>query len=401
MRGKSVPLLLVLALLTVLAIAAIWTLKTPRYRAKAELRIRPIIPRLVFRTEDNGAILLYESFVNTQASVMRSLIVLQRVLDQQEIRQTQWYKEPPKSIRQRLSGNSYTPIERLRDALSVKPRRRTEIIDVSFMAPSAKEAKLIVDIVLKQYMKYTGESSDAREEAIYKQLVEQYKSLEQDIDGLESITAAFSKSLGTTNPETLISAKRARLDQAKADLSKLEQIIGLLKWEIKEANAVDSNEAAGLPITVGGPSDLDATGLPVVIAGASNLSGEKKLAFLEHQLARTIQQRDLLETDVKMQETEFNELWTTARLLEKEDKRMKHKTELFTAVRQRLDQKTVERNVPGAISILTQAVAPSKPHNDRRILFTAIVLGLSLAVGSGIVLLQRTHVGDGSKGQRE
>ncbi|MBL7189190.1 MAG: hypothetical protein ISS70_22915 [Phycisphaerae bacterium] len=412
MRGKSISLLSVLALLTVLAIAAIWTQMVPQYQARGEVRVRPVIPVLVFKTEDNGPIPLYESFVNTQVSVMRSPMVLQRVLDQQEIRQTQWCKNARRSLKQRLLGNQAAPpVERLRDTLSVRPRRGTEIIDVSFLDRNAEDAKIIVDAVLERYIDYVGEKSDATKDELYRLLVNQYKSLEQDIEGLESITAKISESLGTTTPQELVSAKRDRLDQAKVRLSEFEQIIAVLQWEIKQANALDSNEAVGdaadshgatgLPITVAGPNGLDATGLPVAIAGASNLSGEEKLAFLEHQLARTIQQRDLLKTDLDTQKTDFKEFCTIARMLEKENKKLKHKSELFSAVRQRLDQKNMERQVSGPIEVLSRALAPSEPYNDRRILFTAIALGLCLVLGSGIVFLQRTRMGDGGKGRRQ
>ena len=52
-------------------------------------------------------------------------------------------------------------------------------------------------------------------------------------------------------------------------------------------------------------------------------------------------------------------------------------------------------NAPGSIEVLTRASTPSKPWNDRRILFTGVALGLYLAVGGGIVFMQRTRVGGG------
>ena len=56
MRGRSVVPLLVLALLTVLAIAAIWTQIVPQYHARGEVRVRPFIPILAFKTDGNGPI---------------------------------------------------------------------------------------------------------------------------------------------------------------------------------------------------------------------------------------------------------------------------------------------------------------------------------------------------------
>ncbi len=56
MKRQSILLLVVFVLVAAPAIAAIWTQVVPKYRARAEVRVRPIIPYLVFRTEDSGMI---------------------------------------------------------------------------------------------------------------------------------------------------------------------------------------------------------------------------------------------------------------------------------------------------------------------------------------------------------
>jgi len=218
------------------AIAVIWTQIVPKYQARAELRIRPIIPRLVFNTDENGMIPLYDSFVNTQVSVMRSASVLQRVLDEKKVQETQWYKNPPESLKQRLSGNQIPNIERLRAALSVRPRFRTEIVDVSFVDPSAKDARLIVDTILEQYLQYVGQMTNEDEQKVYLALVEQHDFLEKDILGREQTIAELVKSLKTQNPQSLVSIQRIRLDDTKARLSALRQNIALLESAIKDGN---------------------------------------------------------------------------------------------------------------------------------------------------------------------
>jgi len=196
------------------AITIIWTQVVPKYQAKAEVRVRPIIPYLVFKTEDSGVIPFYDSFVNTQVSIIRSSVVLQRALAKQEVKETQWYKKPQIQLLQRLLGNPpEPPIERLGDNLSVRPRKETEIIDVSFVDSSAKDARIIVDAVLDEYINYIGEKSDADKDKLYRQLTEQYTSLQRQIQGQEAISARLHESLGTRNPQELISGKRARLDE--------------------------------------------------------------------------------------------------------------------------------------------------------------------------------------------
>ena len=458
MKRQSILVLVVFVLVAALAIAAIWTQVVPKYRARAEVRVRPIIPYLVFQTEDSGMIPLYDSFVNTQVSIMRSLVVLQRVLDQQEVQETQWYKEPPKPLVQRLRGNPPAPhIKRLKDDLSVRPRKETEIIDIAFLDSSAKDAKLIVDAVLDQYIKYIGEKSDATKDALYSQLVDQYKSLENEVQGRGRITAGLSRSLGTGTPQELVSSKGVRLDTTQARLSELRQSIAVLEWErkkledlMKQAIDDDSNDVAGRmenqakyyedaewrkrdvdvrtiqhniatseldpnnPDIIQATKDMKfakellrlreaqldkqwrnrlgiAAGVPITTAIASGLSYEERLISLEHQLARTKYEEQLLLAEFKEQQAEFRELFQSAQLLEKENNALQHKRELFSAVRQRLDQKNMERNVPGSIEVLTRAFAPSEPHKDRRIVFTAMALVLgSIGVGfTGWLLRKR------------
>jgi capsular exopolysaccharide synthesis family protein len=434
------------------AIVVIWTQIVPEYQAKAEVRVRPITPYLVFRTEDSGVIPLYDSFVNTQVSIMRSLSVLQRVLDQQEVQETQWYKNPRKLFMQRLLGNrSASPMERLRDGLSVRPRRRTEIIDVTFMSASAKEAKLIVDTVLDQYIRYIEDKSDETKDKLYRQLVDQYKSLENEILGREKICAELRGSLGTGAPQELISGRRVRLDATQAHLSELRQSIALLEWEMKQSVTDDSNDVPDArtarverqpkyymdsewrkldvdvrtirhridnsylthnhPDMIRVTNDLkfaegllrlremqldeqwrdqqiSAAGEPIVMSSASSPGYEQGLGILEHQATRKKQEEKLLLADFEKQQVEFEELFESAQLLDKENSVLQHKRELFDAVRQRLDQKNMERNTPGSIEVLMRAFVPSLPSNDRRIAFTAMALVLGLGMGGGAAFLR-------------
>lgn len=454
MIKQLILLFFVFFLMAALAIAAIWTQIIPEYRAEAEVRIRPIIPHLVFRTEDNGMIPLYESFVNTQISIMRSMTVLQRVLDQPVLKNTQWYKNPPKSLMQQLQGKPPAPpVERLRNLLLIQHRPKSEIIDVIFTDSSPKDAKVIVDAVLKQYIRYIGEKSDANKDALYRKLVEQYKSLENEIKGQEMISATLNRSLGTGTPQELISIKRVSLESIQARLIEIRQKIAVTQWkrnelkklikrtiipdqnnvpvhtavqeekkpkyhEDSEWRALDINvrtiqhnlEASELdpnnPEIIRATKDMEfakellrlretqlderwndrpknVPEVPMKIASDSGPDYEEDLRTLEFQLAQTKYEEQLLVEESRKQRADFQELFENVQLLEKENNSLRHKRELFGAVRKRLDQKTMERNVPASIEVLTRAFASSEPHKDRRILYTAIV---AIVDGLGIIL---------------
>jgi succinoglycan biosynthesis transport protein ExoP len=443
-------ILVVFVIVAAPAIAAIWTQIVPKYQAHAEVRVRPIIPYLVFRTEDNGQIPLYSSFVNTQVSIIRSLAVLQRVLDEQKVQDTQWYKKPAISIKQRLFGTTATPMERLKDNLSASPRPRTEIIDLTFTYSNAGEAQLLLNNVLDHYIQYIRETSDATADGLYSQLVDQYKTLGDYIRGQEQVIAKLRQDLGTATPEELISGQRVRLDELQARLSQVRQNINLLEWEKQQANAGDSNDATiatdsiqkqpkyyedeewrrldtnvrttryKIDNSLLTPNHPDAPrmenelkfaekqlqlrenqldeewhdrlgnplGASITIAGDDGLPYEEGVKYSEYQLARLKHQEQLLDDQFNTQKKKFDELFAKAQSFEKENNELLHKRELFNSVRQRVDQKTMERNVPGSIEKLTPAIVPSQPFNDRRIVFTAMALIMALGSGGGLAYLR-------------
>lgn len=447
-------IVLISILVSAPAIALIWTQIVPQYQARAEVRVRPIIPHLVFKTEDNGMIPLYDSFVNTQVSLMRSPTVLQRVLDQKAIQDTGWYKNTPRTFLERLSANQIPPMERLRESLSVRPRPRTEIIDVSFMNPSSKEAKMIVDAVLEQYIMYTALKSDATQDDIFQKLAQQKAALTSEIAGKETELATLRKSLGTGAPEELVASKRVQLDELQVRLSTLRQSIAILQWELEQTVVADSNDATvdpgseaerlrayhedpewrrldieirtlehQLDNSLYGPkhpnklklqNDIEfartllkeretqlndlwqnrpENGLAASVAGsaAGQLSGEEARRVIEYRMARARQEEKLLLEDLKPQEEAFEKLFNDAQRLTKANLELQRTRELLSAVQLRIDQKDMERNVAGSIEVLTSAFSPSKPEKDRRVVFTAMALFTGLGLGGGAAFLRASR----------
>ena len=436
-------LLAVFILVSLPLIVAIWTLVVPKYQARAEVRVRPIIPRLVFRTDDNGMIPLYNSFVNTQVSFIRGQVVLQRVLDREEIRVTQWYRNPSKSLIEQLRGHTLPPLERLRDNLSARPRNGTEIIDVSFADPVAKDARLILDAVLDQYLDYITKRSDDTEEILYRQLSEQCKMLESEIQGRERICAELHKMLRTQVPQELIGSKRVRLDETQARLNQLRDKIKLLEWKTAQAGGEDGNGVSDVSADMGNKQryytdsewrslDLEMKRIqhqisngvykpnhPIGVRLQKDLRFTEELlrsreaqldeqwrnqaadadgsgnqggpASVEQQLAEAKREQGLLQTEVADQEAEFKELFEGAQSLERENNTLRHQRELFDAVRQRRDQKDIERNVPGSIERLAPAFTGSRPERDQRAKFTLLALVLGLGMGSGVAFLRASR----------
>ncbi len=430
-------IILLTILVAVPSVIAIWTQTTPKYKARAEIRVRPTIPRLVYKTEDNGTIPLYTSFVNTQVSIIRSPLVLRRALDQQDVRDTQWFKKPSMSLKQKLLGNPIDSVERLRDELSVRPRTGTEIIDVSLITEKGSDAETIINAVLDQYIKYIGETSEREERDLNDELTKKIKYLDGQIVIQQGDLASLRKELGTDNPMALVSTKKIKLEETETKLNELQNNITLMEKN-KELNVPDSNSLSLTkqrysqdadwrqldmnvksiqhqiensnytdkhPKMIVLKSDLkfaedllkqrqqqldeqwsDQNGNSLLAAADSNQVNSPD--YMERQLAMAKNQKKILEADWDNQKTDFNDLFNKAQNYDEQIRDLNHTRDLYNDAQQRLDQKNMERNVPGSISINMYALASSEPYNDRRIVFSAMVLFLGLGIGGGAAYLR-------------
>ncbi len=242
--GSSVPLLrsmlrykwtivLVAMLVSAPIIAVIWTQVAPEYRARGIVRIRPDIPRLVFKTDENGQVPFYDSYRNTQVSEIRSQTVRSHVIDLPKVRETQWYNTPSQSLTDRLLGSPPAAAEeRLLACLSVRPRPKTEIIDVSVTVASAEEAQTLLNAVLDEYEKYTRDAKNDLEDDIFAELREQKEALRNRITGFRENCEALSKKLGTTDPVKLIARLREDLSWTQSRVDDVRNTIALLEYEL-------------------------------------------------------------------------------------------------------------------------------------------------------------------------
>jgi capsular exopolysaccharide synthesis family protein len=110
----------------------------------------------------------------------------------------------------------------------------------------------------------------------------------------------------------------------------------------------------------------------------------------EYQLSLAQRDEQLLRAALEKQKVDFNDLFIRAQSLEREDTELQHKRELYNAVRQRLDQKNMERNVPASIEV-SPAYASTRPANDRRLVFTVMGLFAGLGLGGGVAFLRASR----------
>ena len=219
------------------AVPLVWMFVTPEYRARASIRISPVVSRIVFATEDNGIVPLYQSFVNTQVSVILGSVVLKRVLDREDIRQSAWYSEPAKVF----MGTKMSKLERLRGSLTVTPRRSTELIDVSIVTNDSTDAKLIVDAVVDSYKTYTDETLRQNDIRRLETLIRERDTLQKEVDGLIATKYRLTKILGTADPETYRAQLSALLSELRAEKEALQRKRSIEEWAETKTASLESD----------------------------------------------------------------------------------------------------------------------------------------------------------------
>ncbi len=237
-------------LVTGAAIPVIWLFMQPTYKAKAAVRVRPVVPVMMFQTEDTGMVPLYQSYLNTQVDIILRPIVLQRVLDRPQVQQTGWYDEQVRTVRTVLGGTPSTRLERLGEALSVRPRRGTELIDVSMTGLDPRDAQVIVNAVVDEYKKFTDEAIGEIDNQRFEKLTAERLRSQKAIEGLVATKFNLSKQVGAVDPEQLRSELATQLSVLTSQKDELRRELASARWELEQLGTPPDSDAASNPAGV-------------------------------------------------------------------------------------------------------------------------------------------------------
>ncbi len=439
-------ILLVTVLVAAAGIPSVWLLVKPRYKARAVVRVSPVVSRIVFRTESNAMVPLYQSFLNTQVSIIRSSRVLQRVLDRTDVKQSKWFNEDEKT----LFGPAPGRLERLGEALSVMPRRKTELIDVSVMTRGAGAAKVLVDAVVDEYIRHTAETVNESEIERLATLRQERDRLEIELRALRDRKFVLAKGLRTNMPDELWAQRSAHLNVLQNKRVSLFRELALVRFDLE---ALDRRSAADADSEVDevapdGPPELGAKqryaldtewrmrsldeqeavhaldmarqqlgerhpriaqlGSEVDHAGSLRLQREQQLDSqyetsgvvnatvsnravsvsdrpnLERQAARLAREIELVDEEIDQQIAAVASVGDIAKEIADSSEQISQRRALYDQVVGRLKELTLEGKAPARISIAAKGIAPSRPARDRRIVLTFVVLFGALASGIGL-----------------
>ncbi len=428
-------------------VPCIWLLITPRYRATALVRVAPVISRIVFKSEEQS-VPLYRSFLNTQVSTIRSPTILQRVLDQEEVRQTSWYREKPTL----LAGGPASLTGIFGDALSAKPLKNTELIEVSMIAKFPADAKVIVDAVVNEFRKHSEETLREADIRRSEALTNERRTLQAAIKGLVATKFNISKAVGTLELEELRSQKATYLNDLESEYQSLSRKHAITQWQldslisseneeheqgdsdVAEANLDDADQRFAfdpewrkLRIALRktrhqlelarqkyGVLHPDIKDLMSEVKLAKELLAERQVqidkqwvelprqfapspemqlgirdrAALQRVAQKQQRELELLKNVIERQRAKVAEAGEIAQDIAGYDEEIRNKRELYATMRSRLKELELEGKAPGRISVASYAEVPLSPYRDRRKRLLVVALGAAMMIGLGVGYLR-------------
>lgn len=221
--------LIVFVLISAAGLPAVWYFIKPAYQVNGAIRVAPIIPNLITGEPDTGNISNYERFMRTQASMIVSDRVVQRVADDLADRDLDFFEKYTAGLeaqlKQKLDGTEINrePAAVLKKAISngdiqAIPARDTELIKVSMKSADSEEAKQIIDSFIKSYMSVEVASSNQEQNQKLQLLESERESLDSKMDSLRKSIRELAEEYGST---TLTNRQKMMLERVSSLLSEL------------------------------------------------------------------------------------------------------------------------------------------------------------------------------------
>lgn len=409
LRGRWGVALVLALLLAAGGAAAGFFLYPVEYRSVGLIDIAPVMPRILYNTEQTDVIPMFDAYVESQVAKLRS----RRVIDQ-AMRSDEW--------RAIGRGTSNRAVSEFIDSLQVEHPSQTRYVVVSFMDADPHAAKVAVGAVIDAYLEIHGEGDIDDDRKKMSILENHLEELTAERKAKERLLSSLTEEFGH---EALIKLYDQKVDMLAAVEEQLDQVSLALTMEQGRQKAGD--EAAA-------PTDLSAEDIAVrdptmagylirrrTLEASKERLVERGLGPNSAQVADLSEQLRVLGETIDAYTESYRKMAladgtvSTVEQLENQEKRLanlhqKTKDELQkisskrrqieTVVREqesvekrlsdtqnRIDQLSLESSVSGRIHVLTRGDVPVEPFNDKRAAIAVVGGGGGAGLAFALVLL--------------
>jgi len=151
LRGRYLLTFMLAAALGIGAALVGYFLWKPKYQAIAQVRVAPILPRILYKSEQNDVMPMYDGYISSQMAMMES----QRVIDR-AMRKPLW--------RDLDRGLGDQETDEFRKSTGLQRERNSQIISIRFVDATPDAAQAGAKSIVEAYMEIFGEEDIKRRE---------------------------------------------------------------------------------------------------------------------------------------------------------------------------------------------------------------------------------------------
>lgn len=318
-------------LVCAIGLPAIWLIIKPVYQVTGQIRIAPILVDILTDQKDRGDIFDYQSFMNTQAELVASSRVVQRVADNLKGRNIAFLNNKPAGLISKLKqkidppGIQPEPAWMLKQALingtiAITAPRDRELIEITMFNADDKEAMQIVDAFINAYMEVGVTSSTQEEDKKLTALEDERKVRAEEMDSLRKQIYRLAQEYGT---DTLSGRQDMMLRNVSSLLSKLTELEAAKMGLEAQIHLLERTREEPIP-----PDELMKMSQQYINQDPSVVSITKRIAELEQSLIFARQTLSPTNPDIKLQSDLIDIMKT--RLTERKDEASKEFDDLLT-----------------------------------------------------------------------
>lgn len=323
-------ILLTFILICGIALPAIWLSIKPVYEVTGQIRIAPILVDILTDKKDRGDIFDYQSFMNTQAGLVASSRVVQRVADNLKGRDLDIFKNVQDDLISKLKqkidppGIKPEPAWILKQALingtiRITAPRNRELIEITMFSSNDKEATKIVDAFINAYMEVGVSSSTQEEDKKLAALEDERKIRAEEMESLRKQIYGLAQEYGTA---TLNRRQDMMLKNVSSLLSKLTELEAAKMGLEAQLNLLERTQEDSIP-----PDEMMKMRQQYINQDISVVSISKHIATMEHTLTIANQTLSPTNPDLKVQSDILETMKT--RLEERKDEASKEFDDLI------------------------------------------------------------------------
>ncbi|MHC4527376.1 MAG: polysaccharide biosynthesis tyrosine autokinase, partial [Planctomycetota bacterium] len=203
------------------------------YEVTGAVRVAPILPNILTGEADRGVISNYYNFMNTQAEMITSSRVVQRVADELAHKNLTFFSGQSVDVVTKLKHRfNQTPPDRdpetilkeaiSRDVIQAVPLRNTELLEVKMKSPDPEEARQIVNAFIQAYWEVEVSASTRDQDRELSLLDNERKVLAQKLHSQHNEVRKLAEEYGTAALEGRHDMMLQRVTALQAELTKVE-----------------------------------------------------------------------------------------------------------------------------------------------------------------------------------